>query len=113
MAASEGETIRVQEASTEQALVVGSKGLTYADVLAQLVALFTFAVALAWILFLTPGGPDQQTALKAGLVVGVTIFADLLVEGVTSVRSVEIDSTGVPFRYIFNLAFTPRLYWAK
>jgi hypothetical protein len=82
--------------------VVRARGLTPNDLRMQLALLIGGSLAFVLILFATIGGPSEDTSAKLGLWFGVVVVGELLLEGSTSVRRVEIDSAGVAFRFPFH-----------
>ncbi len=81
---------------------VKTRGLTSTDLRTQLVVVACAPVLALLILGLTPGGPTHDFDLKLGILISVLAVSDLLIEGVASVRGIEIGPTGVTFRYLFN-----------
>ena len=81
---------------------VAAHGFTHADKTIQLAVLLAFPVSALLILFLTSGGPSHDTIIKVALLAGIVVGGDLLGESMVSVRRVDIDVSGVTFRYIFH-----------
>ena len=83
-------------------LTIPTRFLTYWDIQVQAIVLLCAPVDALYILVLTTGGPAQNFHAKLALFIGVVVCTDLLLEGITSVRRVDIDQTGVTFRYLFH-----------
>jgi len=81
---------------------VYTKGFTFADLQAQLTVIITAPVAAILILGLTAGGPTQDFGVKLIATISVVVLTEIVVEGLTSVRRVDIDDGGVTFYYLFN-----------
>ncbi len=84
---------------------VRTRVLTYTDLRTQLIVLACVPVLALLVLGLTPGGPIHDFDLKLGILISVLAVSDLLIEGVASVRGIDIGPDGVTFRYLFNSEF--------
>jgi hypothetical protein len=91
-----------------ETVVVGVRGLTYNDLQVQASVLITGPLIFLFVLFLTVGGPADGTALKLAVAALAVVVTEVLLEGTTSVRRVEVSPAGVRFRYIFH---TERASW--
>jgi hypothetical protein len=76
--------------------------LTYYDRRTQLALVIIAPVDALLIIGLTIGGPTHDTLLKVVLFMLTLIAYELIVEEIISVRRVDIDSSGVTFRYLMH-----------
>jgi len=81
---------------------VRAGGFTYADGRVQIGLLIIAPVAALFMFGLTAGGPTYETLPKAVVFIAILVTYELFVEGSISVRRVDVDASGVTFRYLFN-----------
>jgi hypothetical protein len=94
----------------DQCVTVHAHGLTSSDLRSQLAIAIGAVITLFLILFATAGGPSSNTTLKIGLWLGVVLAGELVIEGSTSVRRIDIDHMGVDFRFLFH---NERVGWSN
>jgi len=92
----------MSDGTDPSAVSVPTGGLTFYDRRTQLVLIILAPVAALLIIGLTIGGPTHDTLLKVVIFVLTLIAYELIVEEIISVRRVDIDSSGVTFRYVMH-----------